>query len=76
MYNIGVSIAEKLKILRQTKLLLKSMAMLIKFCLILMKFQQLDEFKNVYFDNNLYEFIKTKTYKFFKNNYNLFVKTD
>ena len=75
MYNIGVSIAEKLKNIKTDKAFVEEHGNVDQILFnINENFQQLDEFKNVYFDNNLYEFIKTKTYKFFKNNYNLFVK--
>lgn len=75
MYNIGVSIAEKLRDIKTDKAFIEEHGNVEQILFnINENFQQLDKFKKTYFDNDLYEFIKTNTYKFFRNNYDLFAR--
>jgi aminoglycoside phosphotransferase family enzyme/predicted kinase len=69
MFNIGAKIAEKLKALQTDKEFIKEYGNIeiLKFN-INENFKQLNNFKNKYFDEGLYDFIMKSTYKFIDDN--------
>jgi hypothetical protein len=75
MYKIGIQLGEKLKSIKTDRDFVEEHGNLDKIVFnIKENFQQLDNFKNKYFHENLYKLIKDKTYKFLNNYQELLIR--
>ena len=75
MKNIGVQIAEKLRAIQTDKTFIEEHGNVEEITFnINENFGQLDVFKNKYFDETFYEFIKRKTYTFMNKNRELLIR--
>ena len=75
MYNIGIQIAKNLKEIETNRAFIEEHGNVEQVIFnINENFQQLDNFKNKYFDGDFYEFIKKRTYKFIEKNHELLIR--